>query len=550
MISLGSEHGGQDELATFEQIQAKLEEIDAGDLAPYRTNPVAIDNSTGALVTASEARADLDAAGLLSPQPGRYSCPGCVSDFSLRSLRGYPFFSHQRNRACRAGFEGPVHACLKLGLHAIGWGTEVADPALGFQYDGLDPATGTVVEVVSSGWQRYLPKVEALDAAGRPHIWIFDSGSRSLATAFKSEKLSVPDALLGRAVVSGLFKETARRLMERIGWQRCLAFYLGLLWRAVAHDRWELVAEDDPLTRAIVGDGSAMHRLALAHNANGQRVTEMDRRGIRRRTWFDRKFRFREKFKPVWDGNRGYVVEEVARLLREEEEKAARATPAPGPGRSEPGEPVHTPPGAEEAARRVVLADRQTAAEAVEFQAVIRLVDAEDRPAVPARLEQQPVSIPGLAEPLVAPVLVTEAAVFTPAELAGHRPQAAPAARPAAAPPDAATRETLQLIAQQESVAGVPITFSKVEGWAGIFLRTWHAIGLPGSRSSLYHGMDLRGLTAVCAAAGLDAAAAAANPQLIVGVSVTADMVRKGSYYGPQNFRKGGSDDVGTKSKD
>lgn len=310
------------------------------DRAACRTNPFALSEDSGELITADEVLARQPASC-----PGRFLCPKCGGQLRFcENSRGTPFFSHACARSvCPAGFETPSHLCIKRGLHAIGFECEHRDVDTGFVFDAYHAETDTAAEVVSSGTDRYLEKISSLQAGGRKCWWIVDSGSRSLASPFGTERLCLRSIEVdGSVVVSGLFRPKAIPLLSSVAEDSLFAFYCGLVWASCGNDRWRLLAEQHPLSKAATADDGMKCLMVKMHIANAFAVTELKRREIHRKTWFDRKFSYRGKFSTTWSGDRDYVVELVRSLVKDAKtvERFVSLRSA-SPARGVPSPPVH-----------------------------------------------------------------------------------------------------------------------------------------------------------------------------------------------------------------
>ena len=85
------------------------------------------------------------------------------------------------------------------------------------------------------------------------------------------------------------------------------------------------------------------HLMVRLHWENGNVVTELKRRGINRKTWFDSKWRYRGVWTTTWTGDRDYIVELVRKLIddaREVERLVSHVRPAAS--RSPASQPIHS----------------------------------------------------------------------------------------------------------------------------------------------------------------------------------------------------------------
>lgn len=293
----------------------KLETLSDGDLAAYRTNPVAVVANTGNLITADEVKA-----GVAMEFSGGLNCPKCNGRMRYYvSKNGTPYFAHASARgSCPAGHESPAHLCIKRGLHSVGFECEVADGSHEYRWDAIHPTSGVVVEVVCSGLERYRPKIAHATEKGIACWWLLDSAARGLCSRSGSERICLASfAASGTIVVEGLFHPKVSRFFSAAGEGRLFAFYLGLVWRCIGEDRWQLLDESHALSQAAVAEDGIKHLMVKMHIQNSHVVTENKRRGIDRKTWFDKTFRFRGQFSMAWGGDRDYVIDMVRQLVRD-----------------------------------------------------------------------------------------------------------------------------------------------------------------------------------------------------------------------------------------
>jgi hypothetical protein len=312
------EGGVSEDKIEKEEVLRRLDSLPDDDRATQRTNPFAVSVDSGQLVTADEI-----AIGIKGEHANGFLCPACKAELRHHvNPRGTPYFAHVGARGkCESGFETPAHLCIKRGLESIGLISEHLDANLGFKYDLYDPATKQAVEVVCSGLDRYFNKIEKTTSAGVDVNWIIDSAAKGLTTADGAEQLCRSSLLSGAIVVGGFFKPKAYALLKKIPDGRLFMFYRGLFWGSVGLDKWQLLDESHAFNRAASCDGGVKHLMVMMHIANANTVVENRRRGINRKTWFDRRFRYRgQKQKPsgwnlTWGTDRGYIEEIISRLV-------------------------------------------------------------------------------------------------------------------------------------------------------------------------------------------------------------------------------------------
>lgn len=341
---------------TDDIILERLSSLPQDDRATSRANPFAIADPENQLVTADQV--------LLSGQSSgcaRFACPKCRGQLRFYvNAKGTPFFAHATARgACPSGFETPSHLCIKRGLHSIGFSCEHNDDSMPFQFDAYHADSDTAVEVISSGTNRYQKKIRDMKASGRRCWWIADSGSKELGSRDGSEVICMRSfELYGHIIVSGLFKPKATPLFAAIGNDALYAFYYGLVWKACGDDRWQLLDEEHPLSKAATADDGMKCLMVRLKVENSFVRAEWDRNGISRKTWFDRTFRYRGQFTTTWNGDRDYIIELVQKLIANtktmERFVSLRASKT---GASAPPQPVHR--SAEEILKRI--SDRHAA---------------------------------------------------------------------------------------------------------------------------------------------------------------------------------------------
>jgi hypothetical protein len=96
----------------------------------------------------------------------------------------------------------------------------------------------------------------------------------------------------------------------------CLfAFYLGLIWRSIGADRWQLLDDSHALSKAAIANDGMKHLMVKMKVSNSHVVTQNKRLGIDRKTWFDSTFRFRGNFTMTWNGDRDYVIDMIRQLI-------------------------------------------------------------------------------------------------------------------------------------------------------------------------------------------------------------------------------------------
>jgi len=317
----------------------RIRSLPQGDSAVIRTNPFAVSRGFGLLVTADEVRVSYSGAF-----PQGFACPKCRG--AMRHFiksNGTAYFAHALSRRnCSAGRETPAHICIKRGLHSVGFECEVLDEDSGMRWDAFHKESGVIVEVVCSGHSRYRPKIDYIRKSGKKCWWLLDSAGAGICSAWGSERICLESLGQGHVVVAGLFKPVIASFLESAGDPSLFTFWLGLVWRCVGGDRWELLAEEHPLSIAATAEDGMKHLMVKMHAQNGFTVTENKRRGISGKTWFDMRFRYRGNFTTTWGGDRQYVTELIAQLAVDldsiaNQRKARLASVSCG----SPSEPIH-----------------------------------------------------------------------------------------------------------------------------------------------------------------------------------------------------------------
>lgn len=318
----------------------RLESLANGDRARQRTNPFAVGMQSGELVTADEVRVagrDQYAAGFRCPK-----CKGQMRHYIGKN--GTPFFAHASSRRnCPTGRETPAHLCIKRGLHSVGFDTEISDSDSGYVWDAIYRESAIVAEVVCSGINRYRPKIADTSASEITCWWILDSAAPGLCSRFGSERICLSSfATGGTVVVEGLFKPRVLEVFSAAGKDCLFAFYLGLIWRSIGADRWQLLDDSHALSKAAIANDGMKHLMVKMKVSNSHVVTQNKRIGIDRKTWFDSTFRFRGNFTMTWNGDRDYVLDMIRQLIRDLEDTSSvvlkkRAAESP----AVPGIPTH-----------------------------------------------------------------------------------------------------------------------------------------------------------------------------------------------------------------
>jgi hypothetical protein len=276
---------------------------------------------------------------------GGFCCPKCkgaMRHYVAKS--GTPFFAHVLSRDnCPSSNETPSHLCIKRGLHSVGFDCEVTDQSSGYRWDARHPDLGVVAEIVCSGLDRYRRKISHTETSGTNCWWVLDSASPGLCSRWGSERICLKTfAASGTVVVENLFKPNVHDVFSMVGNGRLFAFYLGLVWRFLGCDRWQLLDQGHALSQAAVAEDGIKHLMVKMHQRNAQVVTENKRQNIDRKTWFDKKFRFRGEFTMSWGGDRDYVLEMVRSLIRDlEDARSFVARPKSQRSSGSPAEPVH-----------------------------------------------------------------------------------------------------------------------------------------------------------------------------------------------------------------
>ena len=321
-------------------IVQRLDSLSPDDRAASRTNPFAVAVRSGELVTADEVRV-----ASREQFAGGFSCPKCKGEMRHYVAKaGTPFFAHVSSRgSCPVGNETPSHLCIKRGLHSVGFDCEVTDESSGYRWDARHGELGVVAEIVCSGLDRYRAKISHTEASGTTCWWVLDSASPGLCSRWGSERICLSTfAASGTVVVENLFQPKVHDVFSMVGNGRLFVFYLGLMWRSVGGDKWQLLDQGHALSQAAVAEDGIKHLMVKMHQRNAHVVIENKRQNIDRKTWFDKKFRFRGEFSMTWSGDRDYVLEMVRkRILDLEDARSFVAKSKPRCSSGSPAEPVH-----------------------------------------------------------------------------------------------------------------------------------------------------------------------------------------------------------------
>jgi hypothetical protein len=199
-------------------------------------------------------------------------CPECNHKLILRSgEKTATHFAHAAGRAdrsCKGGFETPWHKCAKwaAGLRE-GWMHEFTDKTARYsRFDAYNQFTKEAFEAVHSLSNSYLEKQSSLASLGIDCTWLFDS-----AGDFANRNqlpLDIEKATKGLLECSDLLKPKAIQIILHIGAQRCFLHYLGLAWKWVGVDRWQVCTPFSPVQQLCISE-RGINRLLIDMRARG-----------------------------------------------------------------------------------------------------------------------------------------------------------------------------------------------------------------------------------------------------------------------------------------
>lgn len=196
-------------------------------------------------------------------------CPVCAHRLVVRSGEKVAVhFAHapgRKDTACKGGFETPWHVAAKRAAGSqAGWLDEFTDGE--WRYDACNQWTGEVFEAVHSLSSTYVAKQRHLSSLGRPCKWLFDS-----AGDFQNSNLmplDIDKACGGLLECYDLLKPKAVDVIEELGRERCFLHYLGLAWKCVGVDRWQVCPAISEVQLLCTGE-HGLNRMLIEFRARG-----------------------------------------------------------------------------------------------------------------------------------------------------------------------------------------------------------------------------------------------------------------------------------------
>jgi hypothetical protein len=200
-------------------------------------------------------------------------CPVCSHRLIVRGgERVSVHLAHapgRKDTACKGGFESPWHVAAKqAAAYREGWLHEQnGDGDRGMRFDAYNKFTREAFEAVHSLSDTYASKQLSICRMGVEATWLFDS-----AADFGNKNpmpLDIDQACGGLLECHGLLKDRAIRVINDIGSDRCFLHYLGLAWKWVGVDRWQVCSPASEMHRICTGE-FGINRLLFEMRASGK----------------------------------------------------------------------------------------------------------------------------------------------------------------------------------------------------------------------------------------------------------------------------------------
>lgn len=200
-------------------------------------------------------------------------CPACGHKLLVRG--GEKIATHffhapgREDAACRGAFETPWHRAAKFaaGMRP-GWLHEYTDKTdRHSRFDAFNQFTNEAFEAVHSLSGSYVDKQRSLMSMGYQSQWLFDS----LGDFANRNPLPLD---VDKAVTSGLLEchdlltKKAIDVIVAIGPERCYLHYLGMAWRWVGIDRWQVCSQPNEMQRICCGE-HGLNRMLIEWRARG-----------------------------------------------------------------------------------------------------------------------------------------------------------------------------------------------------------------------------------------------------------------------------------------
>lgn len=185
-------------------------------------------------------------------------CPVCAHKLIVRGGEQVSLhFAHapgRKDTSCKGGFETPWHKCAKraAGMRE-GWLDEFTDKTdRHSRFDAYNQFTQQAFEAVHSLSDTYIEKQQSLASLGIECQWLFDS-----AGDFANRNplpLDIDKATSGLLECHDLLTKKAIQVIEQIGPERCFLHYLGMAWKWVGVDRWQVCSPVSEMQKLCTGE--------------------------------------------------------------------------------------------------------------------------------------------------------------------------------------------------------------------------------------------------------------------------------------------------------
>lgn len=185
-------------------------------------------------------------------------CPICDHRLIVRAGgKKAVHFAHAKGRkdtSCKGGYETPWHKCAKraAGMRE-GWLDEYTDKTdRHSRFDAYNQFTRQAFEAVHSLSDTYVEKQRSLASLGIDCQWLFDS-----AGDFANHNplpLDIDKAMSGLLECHDLLTPKAVGVINEIGPGRCFLHYLGLAWKWVGVDRWQVCSPVGDMQKLCIGE--------------------------------------------------------------------------------------------------------------------------------------------------------------------------------------------------------------------------------------------------------------------------------------------------------
>ena len=214
---------------------------------------------------------------LLCDKTAECKCPVCDHRLIVRAGEQIAtHFAHakgRKNSSCKGGFETPWHKCAKsaAGMRE-GWLDEFTDKTdRHSRFDAYNQFTQQAFEAVHSLSDTYVEKQRSLSGLGIECQWLFDS-----AGDFANRNplpLNIDKATTGLLECNDLLTKKAIAVIQQIGPERCFLHYLGLAWKWVGIDRWQVCSPAAEIQKLCVSE-RGLNRLLIDLRARGDMPSE------------------------------------------------------------------------------------------------------------------------------------------------------------------------------------------------------------------------------------------------------------------------------------